>query len=156
MIADSGKRREFDTGAVRDIDTSKGRCDLLPLDVVARLMESTGTGDCEIIYDICGFVDTRNVSFLYDALAHASELFADGSVADMLLEVSVHFAEGAKKYAEDNWKKGIPEKSYVDSAIRHYLKHIRGDIDERHDRALVWNLMCLIWTVKHINKADKN
>lgn len=29
-IADSGNRTEFDTGAVRDIHTGKGRYDLLP------------------------------------------------------------------------------------------------------------------------------
>lgn len=36
MIKDSGERREFSTGAVRDIQEGKGRCDLLPLDIVAR------------------------------------------------------------------------------------------------------------------------
>ena len=34
-IKDSGERKEFSTGAVRDIQEGKGRCDLLPLDVVA-------------------------------------------------------------------------------------------------------------------------
>ena len=33
FIADSGERREFGTGAVRDM-ASKGRCDLLPWDVI--------------------------------------------------------------------------------------------------------------------------
>ena len=37
VIKDSGNRREFETGAVRDIQEGKGRCDLLPLDVVANL-----------------------------------------------------------------------------------------------------------------------
>lgn len=36
-LKDSGKRREFKTGAVRDICKGKGRCDLLPLDVVGNL-----------------------------------------------------------------------------------------------------------------------
>lgn len=30
-IKDSGSRREFESGAVRDICEGKGRCDLLPL-----------------------------------------------------------------------------------------------------------------------------
>ena len=38
MIRDSGNRREFETGAVRDIAEGKGRCDLLPLDVIADLL----------------------------------------------------------------------------------------------------------------------
>ena len=37
-IKDSGERREFKTGAVRDIGEGKGRCDLLPLDILAPIM----------------------------------------------------------------------------------------------------------------------
>lgn len=65
----------------------------------------------------------------------------------MILEVSKHFEEGCKKYGERNWEKGIPAHCYIDSAIRHYLKYLREDKDERHDRAFVWNLVCLLWTV---------
>jgi hypothetical protein len=36
-IKDSGTRREFDTGAVRDMQEGKGRCDLLPAVAVLRL-----------------------------------------------------------------------------------------------------------------------
>lgn len=68
---------------------------------------------------------------------------------DALIELSIHFEEGALKYGIDNWRKGIPENSYIDSAIWHYLKFKRGDNDERHDRACLWNLICLIWTVKN-------
>ena len=34
ILPDSGERREFQTGAVRDIAQGKGRCDLLPLGVL--------------------------------------------------------------------------------------------------------------------------
>lgn len=34
MIADSGNRTTYNTGAVRDIQIGKGRCDLLPLDII--------------------------------------------------------------------------------------------------------------------------
>jgi hypothetical protein len=65
----------------------------------------------------------------------------------MFLEVAKHFEEGAKKYGENNWQKGIPVHCYIDSAVRHYLKWLRGDKDEPHDRAFVWNIMCCIWEV---------
>ena len=39
VIKDSGNRREFETGAVRDIQEGKGRCDLLPKRVF-RLYEN--------------------------------------------------------------------------------------------------------------------
>ena len=41
MIADSGERREFETGAVRDMAEGKGRCDLMPLDVVAAILSDS-------------------------------------------------------------------------------------------------------------------
>ncbi len=37
MIKDDGSRHEFNTGAVRDIQEGKGRCDLLPPLALLRL-----------------------------------------------------------------------------------------------------------------------
>ena len=37
-LKDSGERRQFESGAVRDISEGKGRCDLLPLDAVGLLV----------------------------------------------------------------------------------------------------------------------
>ena len=39
-IKDTGNRREFETGAVRDISTGKGRCDLMPLKVVGEVLDA--------------------------------------------------------------------------------------------------------------------
>ena len=44
MIQDGGNRREYETGAVRDDAEGKGRCDLMPLDVVAELSLEGGYG----------------------------------------------------------------------------------------------------------------
>lgn len=146
-IKDSGMRREFDTGAVRDICEGKGRCDLLPLDVVAQLMNDT------ILTEIEGFKQTRDVLYLYNAL-HIFAARCYKSEEEMILEVSKHFEEGAKKYAPDNWKKGIPISSYIDSGLRHYFKWRDGWEDERHDRAFVYNLLAAIWTMKHLPEMD--
>jgi hypothetical protein len=67
----------------------------------------------------------------------------------MFLEVAKHFEEGAKKYGDNNWRKGIPVYCYIDSALRHYLKWLRGDDDEPHDRAFVWNILCCVWEVDY-------
>ena len=153
MIKDSGSRREFDTGAVRDIQEGKGRCDLMPLDVVATIL---GGGDQDhkdsILDDISLFQATGDTEHLYYAIGTMSRAFAH--IEDMLLEVAIHFEEGAKKYGESNWQKGIPVKRYIDSAVRHYLKWLRGDNDEPHDRAFCWNLMCAIWTCKHMPELN--
>ena len=143
MIKDSGERRSFDTGAVRDIQEGKGRCDLMPLEVVHKLLSSDG-----VIHCISLFKHSDDTQALYNALWH----FMDKNYHDpqtMFLEVSKHFEEGAKKYGENNWQKGIPVHCYIDSAVRHYLKHLRGDQDEPHDRAFVWNIMCCIWEVDY-------
>ena len=144
MIQDSGDRREFSTGAVRDMQEGKGRCDLMPLKVVSVLTSSDN-----IISRIDCFLQEQRTVFLYDVLFEFSSVQYDGDVETMLLEVAKHFEEGAKKYGENNWQKGIPPSCYIDSAIRHYLKYLRGDDDEPHDRAFVWNIMCCIWEVDY-------
>ena len=141
MIKDSGERTEFQTGAVRDMRAGKGRCDLMPLSVVAEVM---GDG---IIRDVARFQtsgDWRDLSSAILRFAHERKW----SVPELMLETSIHFEEGAKKYGENNWQKGIPTNCYVDSAVRHYLKWRKGDTDEPHDRAFVWNLLCCIWEVQ--------
>lgn len=151
MILDSGTRREFDSGAVRDIQEGKGRCDLMPLDVVAEILESSYTQAFYTIGCIYLYQEKGDYRYLIEALSQFNT-YADDYT--MLLEVSKHFEEGAKKYGENNWQKGIPTHCYIDSAVRHYLKWLREDDDEPHARAFVWNLLCCIWTCKHMPEMD--
>ena len=140
MIKDSGERRQFETGAVRDIQEGKGRCDLLPLDAVGSV-----TRDAVFLF-LGKFQEDGYIEHLDNAL-RCFQGFPDGYT--MFLEVSKHFEEGCKKYGENNWQKGIPVRCYIDSAVRHYLKWLRGDKDEPHDRAFCWNILCAIWTCNH-------
>jgi hypothetical protein len=71
-ILDSGTRREFETGAVRDMSEGKGRFDILPyygIEAVARLMEQGakkyGERNC--------FKGIPNHSFLDSGMRHASK-----------------------------------------------------------------------------------
>ena len=63
-----------------------------------------------------------------------------------MLEVSKHYEDGCNKYGERNWEKGIPLHCYIDSGVRHYIKWLRGDNDEPHDRAFLWNMLGALWT----------
>ena len=144
-IKDSGARREFETGAVRDIAEGKGRCDLLPLSVLSGVFQDNTFANIDLY--------VRTGSLL--ALCTVIECFSKkqyGSLETAILEVARHYEEGAKKYNERNWEIGIPLHCYIDSAVRHYLKFKRGDNDEPHDRAFLWNILGAWWT--HINKPE--
>jgi hypothetical protein len=144
-IKDSGTRREFDTGAVRDMAEGKGRCDLLPLSIIGYLMND------EIFLDIESYIRTGNFKFLREIVEKFSTTEYN-SIKTAILDVAKHYEEGAKKYAERNWEIGIPLHCYIDSAVRHYLKYKRGDTDEPHDRAFLWNILGAWWT--HLNKPE--
>ena len=147
-ILDSGERRTFDTGAVRDIQDGKGRPSLMPLKVVAHLLRTHAGGDY-ILDKIADFTEDSYTKHLYLALAGFAALAYNDSVETMILETAKHFEDGARKYGENNWQKGIPVNCYLDSAIRHYMKYRRGDTDENHARSFVWNIMCLCWEVDY-------
>lgn len=148
MIVDSGTRREFDTGAVRDIQEGKGRCDLLPLEVVSTLLKSDEINCIQV------FKQTRSTFYLYLCLNNFLRESDFGTLEEMVLEVAKHFEDGALKYGERNWEKGIPLHCYIDSAIRHLLKYWNFETDERHDRAFCWNIMCAIWTFDNKPELD--
>lgn len=165
QILDSGERREFETGAVRDIQEGKGRCDLLPLDAVSGLIGNEQDENglklvCvkTILEKLALFQYTKDVKQIKEAVYsfQFSEYTGNGctTFASMILDVSKHFEEGAKKYGEHNWEKGIPTHCYLDSGVRHLMKWLRGDDDEPHGRAFVWNMICLIWTMENQPQMD--
>lgn len=148
ILQDSGDRREFGSGAVRDMAQGKGRCDLLPLSVAADLMPY---GDVLRMIDV--FVRRGQKEYLYAALS-SFIVEREWNVETMLLEVAHQLEDGALKYGERNWEKGISTHSYVDSGVRHYLRWKRGETDEPHDRAFCWNMMALIWTMENKPECD--
>jgi hypothetical protein len=95
-VIDSGERREYATGAVRDRQRGKGRYDLLPPKSIDRIAK--------------------------------------------------HFENGATKYGDRNWEKGIDVSDFIDSALRHTFKYLDGLNDEDHLAAAAWNLLCAIQT----------
>lgn len=86
-------------------------------------------------------------------------VFPTGSVRDMhegkgrmdllpcnaIIELSKHCENGALKYGERNVDKGLPQHSFIDSGLRHLFKYLRGDKDEPHLVAALWNIA---WAVE--------
>ena len=154
-LNDSGARREFDTGAVRDIADGKGRCDLLPLAEVSAYLQND-----DILRLIGSFIRKGDETAIYSTMdAFLNQHPNIGALAPYdpftaILDLSIHYEDGARKYDERNWERGIPCHCFVDSGIRHYLKWRRGDKDEPHDRAFLWNMFGLLWTLH--NRPDLN
>ena len=149
MLKDSGKHREFESGAIRDASIDKGRADLLPLDVVAKSLNAP------CLESIEGFKRTKDVNLLYGAISTFVTDHTDyKDICTAMIEASKHYEAGAEKYGANNWKRGVPLHCYIDSGSRHCIKHIRGDRDEPHDRAFIWNLLCAIWTFTHKPELD--
>ena len=160
-LKDSGARREFASGAVRDIAEGKGRCDLPPLDIVGELIYFNkihcGIPDnyeheiavSEILSRIDFFIRKGDTGLIYESIILFIKNGGFKTIPMAMIEVSKHYEDGARKYAERNWEKGISCHCYVDSGVRHLLKWLDGWNDEPHDRAFIWNMLGLLWTVKH-------
>jgi hypothetical protein len=102
-VKDSGKRQEFVTGAVRDIQQGKGRFDLISPIALKRLAK--------------------------------------------------HYENGAIKYGDRNWEKGMPLSRFIDSAMRHLNSVLMGMDDEDHLAAIAWNAFGFIHIKKLIDEG---
>lgn len=142
-IKDNGQRTTFETGAMREIDETKGRCDLVYNAAWGRLVDDT------IYMWLENFIRTGCKDFIFYALHRIVIKYYDDDYDTAYLDLSKHYAEGAKKYADRNMEKGLPWHSCVDSALRHYTKLRRGDADEPHLPAVLWNLLTLLYMVDH-------
>ena len=73
-----------------------------------------------------------------------------------LKRVMQRYLAGAEKYGENNWMKGMPLSVYYDCAHRHLEAWWSGDDDEDHAAAVVWNMLCAMWTETDNNKRSHN
>lgn len=54
------------------------------------------------------------------------------------------YAEGAKKYSENNWLKGIPSSDLFNHAVRHLYLWLAGDTSEDHLAHATWNIFAIM------------
>ena len=53
-------------------------------------------------------------------------------------------AEGASKYGDFNWERGMPVHDLLNHAIRHIYKYLSGDRSEPHLPHAAWGLLAAI------------
>ncbi len=67
-------------------------------------------------------------------------LALDGPMFDRL---AVHLTNGARKYDKRNWMKAAGQAEldrFRESALRHFLQWYRGEVDEDHAAAVLFNI----------------
>ena len=76
-----------------------------------------------------------------------------------LEELSKVLTFGAKKYAPDNWRKGIKKSRLIAAMLRHVFAYMGGqDTDEETGLSHIAHAMCccmfLLWTAKFLPQMD--
>jgi hypothetical protein len=117
---------------------------------VADLLEFNGSHPYANVFRFINYyIETKDKSFLQVAIIDFCRA-ENMKLIDVILDVSIHYRDGARKYEENNWKNGLPLKSYLASAARHLLRHIAGEKDEAHNRGFVWNMLGALWTIDNM------
>lgn len=71
-----------------------------------------------------------------------------------LKRVMKRYLDGAVKYGENNWMKGMPLSVFYDCMHRHLDAWWRGDDSEDHAAAVVWNMLCAMHTETKAHNMD--
>lgn len=66
-----------------------------------------------------------------------------------LRRLAMTCAEGAAKYGDHNWEKGMPAKVFVNHAMAHMASWLDGDSSEDHLAHAAWNLIAIMHFEKH-------
>lgn len=126
----------FESGATRNaVDC---RYDLMSVPVTAVLLGDHPVAKRFVLnlFEYYNGKDTEVVSYLAETL--------QVNPYDLVYLYAQAMHEGASKYGEGNWLKGIPESNLLNHALHHLFKFVAGDTSEDHRSHLVWNVFTLI------------
>ena len=130
----------FESGATRH--ATDYRYDLMPSSIIDTLLKHHEPAR--------NFAETLQAYLQNEYLLGVLLNHLDAVVCPGVLNPSVaHFYaqalhEGAEKYGERNWEKGIPESNLLNHALYHLFQLVQGDKSENHQSHLVWNVLTLI------------
>ena len=82
------------------------------------------------------------------------DLVFDGPLMERLAN---HLTKGARKYTARNWMKanGAEELArFRESAVRHFVQWLRGDTDEDHAMAVVFNINGALYVEERIRNSQ--
>lgn len=77
--------------------------------------------------------------------------------ADMLRRWADHMTKGAAKYGRNNWRLARSAEElerFKDSAFRHFMQWLAGEIDEDHAAAVIFNLAAASYVERRLDDLD--
>ena len=136
-MVDRPHRETFDTDAVRD--TTDYRYDLIPTMITLGLLYYHPKAH-KFARGLLGYMDGKP-SLILEDLADLLGV----RVLDLAHLYAQALHEGAIKYGEQNWKRGLSESNLFNHALYHLFKLVSGDNSENHPTLLTWNVMTLTY-----------
>jgi hypothetical protein len=64
---------------------------------------------------------------------------------EFLKRWAIHLTKGAEKYGRENWRLANSQEEldrFKDSAFRHFMQWLDGEVDEDHASAIAFNVAC--------------
>lgn len=172
-----GEFHTFDGGAIRYTKEGKGRPDLIPPKTLYKLISKIeaccdkGTitdGSMSVVFACVNegkWLDTiielftafyirPDLDYGYESCPVMTRESHIPKMAEMLLDLAIHFEKGAEKYGEHNCERGIPLESFVQSGMRHTLQAFAGKTDENHVISAIWNFFMAEFTVSEFDQTN--
>lgn len=152
---DSGKREEFASGMVRDVQDDKPRYDLVYKPLYIRWIRYQGPTLPLQLLDVAmqmylgGDTSADHAAALLQGINAFECVKEYGAYVPCLAYHPLYYRwamlmmRGAKKYGDNNWMKAEGEAElnrFKASAERHLQQYLRGDTDEDHGAAVCFNL----------------
>jgi len=139
-----GEKETFPSGAVRN--KVNYRFDLLPVEIMMRL--SGDTRYSAIIEELSRYVQEPTERRCFDLIGNLSYSLSK-TTPELARLYAEAMCEGASKYGENNWRKGLPPANLHNHALSHLFHIMAGDNTEDHESHLVWNIMMLIYFLSY-------
>lgn len=112
---------------------------------------------CGFLLDHCTCKQSEAVAMHFSA----NKVGVDQIPAECLILLGEVFSYGEKKYARDNWKKGMPWHELYGSALRHLYafwqgQHIDNESGLPHLAHAMWNIEALLYyTIHNLGEDDR-
>jgi hypothetical protein len=144
VTKDSGRKKQFETGAQRDDSNGKPRFDRIPLFILNLL---------QFVFSGVWYRANRSGPLLTEAPL-STQTREDLIPSLFLKRLGGLYWRGATKYGIGNWEKGMPLSRYEESMLRHIEAWRRGDTSEDHLSAAAWNIAAIMVTEDRIKKGS--